>query len=247
MRAVVVEDIPDVREALVEMISTHCPEVEISGSAGSVVEAAKVIRDTNPDLLLLDVTLTDGTAFDLLDIVDFPGKVIFITASDAHAIRAFRYAALDYLLKPIDPGRLEAAISRASEMTRVVDEQMEMMRHNLDRQATPDRIALHTADRIHIVTLGEIVRCEADGNYTQFILRNKRPLLVAKTLKEYDKLMSEYGFLRVHQSHLVNLAHVKEYVKTDGTYLVMRDGSKIPVSTRKRQHVLAQIDRILHA
>jgi two-component system LytT family response regulator len=189
------------------------------------------------------VELPDGTGFDVIDMIDFPVKVIFVTGSDSHAIRAFRYAALDYLLKPVDPTDLVAAVERAKQSTAVDEERLNIYKSTAHVEKIPDRIALHTTDKIQFIDINDIIRCMADGNYTRFYLKGNVTLLVARTLKDYDNLLSGAGFLRVHQSHLVNLKYIKEYIKSDGGYLVMQDGTKVPISTRKKAEVLDGLDK----
>jgi len=247
MKAVIIEDQLDVREELVGLVTAHCPGISIAGEAGTVVGAARLVRETRPELLFLDIELPDGTGFDLLDIVDVPVKVIFITGSDAYAIRAFRYAAIDYLLKPVDPEELVAAVQRAGEASVLDTNQLALYKTFVQKpDAAPEKIALHTSDKIHFIQIADIIRCMADGNYTKFYLRDGTSLLVARTLKDYDKLLSAADFIRVHQSHLVNMDAVTEYVKTDGGYLVMSDKAKIPVSTRKKAEVLERFGDIPH-
>jgi two-component system LytT family response regulator len=248
MKAVIIEDQPDVREELSQLVTKHCPDISLAGAAGTVVSAARLVRETHPDLIFLDIELPDGTGFDLLDILEKQVKVIFITGSDEYAIRAFRYAAIDYLLKPVDPEELSAAVKRANLGASLSTDQLDLYRDSLKKpESIPDRIALHTSDKIHFIQIADIIRCMADGNYTKFYLKDHNPLLVAKTLKDYDKLLSSADFIRVHQSHLVNMGAVREYVKTDGGYLVMSDGAKIPVSTRKKSEVLERFGDIPHA
>jgi len=247
MRAIIIEDIVEVRQALNGLISDSCPEVEIVGEADSVVAGTKLIREVQPDLVFLDIELPDGTGFDILDLADMPVRVIFTTASDEYAIRAFKYAAIDYLQKPISRDELLSAVTRAHKSGPVEPQQMGILKDTLATDKVPERIALHTMDRIHLISVDDIIRCEADGNYTMFYIKNRAALLVAKTLKEYDKLLSGDKFLRVHQSHLVNLDEIREYVKKDGGYLVMNDGNDVAVSTRKRPDVLRRLDQIAHA
>ena len=245
MKSVVIEDNHEMRAAMVSRIKRVCPDVEVVGEAASVVEAAKVIKARKPDLLFLDIELPDGTGFDILDIIDGPVKVICTTASDSYAMRAFKYAAIDYLLKPIDEAELKLAVDRASEGAPVHETQVGILGEAI-AGAAPQRIALHTSDKIIFVEVDEMVRCEADGNYTRFFVKEKSPILVARTLKEYDNLLTGKRFFRVHQSHLVNRDEVREFVKTDGGYLVMSDGTKVPVSTRRRQKVLDWLNDIPH-
>jgi len=247
MRAIIIEDIEEVRTGLKRLISDSCPEVEVVGEADTVVAGAKLVKEVNPDLIFLDIELPDGTGFDILDITDAPVHVVFTTASDEYAIRAFKYAAIDYLQKPISREELMSAVVRAHKSGPVEMQQMGILKETLASDAVPERIALHTMDRIHLINVGDIIRCEADGNYTMFYIKNRTALLVAKTLKEYDRLLAGEKFMRVHQSHLVNVEEIREYVKTDGGYLVMNDGNDVAVSTRKRPEVLRRLDQIAHA
>lgn len=245
MKAIIVEDQPAIREEIQGLVRAHCPDVEIHGSADSVVTAAKLVRDVQPELIFLDIELPDGTGFDLLDIIDVPVKVIFITGSDSYATRAFRYAAIDYLLKPVDSVELVEAVKRAQTGPSLEQDRLQLSRNIIaGAQQLPDRLALHTAEKIHFIEIKNILRCMADGNYTKFFLRDNTSLLVARTLKDYDNLLSDADFIRVHQSHLVNMKAAKEYVKVDGGYLVMSDGAKIPVSTRKKAVVMERFGRI---
>ncbi len=247
MKAFLIEDQPQIREELKTMIEALCPEITLVGGAGTVVDAAKQVREKAPELLFLDIELPDGSGFDLLDIIDTPVKVIFITGSDAYAIRAFRYAAIDYFLKPVDTEELIAAVQRAESMPPLDTERLSIYHSALSGEKKfPERIALHTSEKIQFIEIANIIRCMADGNYTRFYLKGNTALLVAKTLKDYDRLLSGADFVRVHQSHLVNMNAVKEYVKTDGGYLMI-DGSKIPVSTRKKADVLERLGDIPHA
>ena len=239
MRTVIVEDVDSIRKSMVERVKTQVPDLDFVGEAATVVEALKVIRQSKPDLLLLDIELPDGTAFDILDLVLDVPHVIFTTGAEEYALRAFRYAAADYLLKPISTEDLIDAVKRVKSQEQTAKDRMTVLREHLDNRR--ERISLHTQDRLIIVEISSIIRCEADGNYTRFIIDGEKPVLVAKTLKEYDKLLGDSGFVRVHQSHLVNLSKVKEFVKHDGGYLVMTDMSKVPVSTRKRSEVVERL------
>ncbi len=241
-RTVVVEDVASLRRDLMAGIKKSIPSLAIVGEAGSVVEALGVIKEAKPDLLLLDIELPDGTAFDILKLLDNPPKVIFTTGADQYAISAFRYAAVDYLLKPVTMSDIRDAVARLGSVANKTDENIEVLKEHLSN--TRSRIALHTQEKLVVVPINDIVRCESDGNYTRFIFRDGKPLLVAKTLKEYDELLSGSEFLRVHQSHLVNLMEVRAYVRQDGGYLEMSDGSKVPVSTRKRTEVLERISSL---
>lgn len=243
--AFIVEDHPESLDFLKRLIDQYCEGIRIVGEAGSVVEAAKKLKKEKPMLVFLDVELEDGTGFDLLEILDeVPFALIFITASDHYAVKAFRFAAIDYLLKPIDSEQLKQAIERARRQLRTDDAQLEILQTGIQGMATMEKLALHTHERIDIVDLHDIIRCEADGNYTTFKLAGGRKILVTRTLKEYDRLLSPQGFLRVHQSHLVNPDHIHSFHKHDGGYLELSNGEKIPVSTRRRAFVVAALESL---
>ena len=243
MKALLIDDMPPARAALRADLTAYCPEVTLLGETDSVVTGAKAVRQHQPDLLFLDIQLGDGTGFDLLEILPAPlPKVIFTTASDAFALRAFRYAAVDYLLKPIDPDALRAAVDKAKARSAPAD--FDHLLDNVRRPEPPQRLALHTQDTIEIVPVGNIIRLEAAGNYTQFFFANGKKLLVTRTLKEFDQLLQDHKFLRVHQSHLVNPNYLKSFVKTDGGYLVLTEGTKVPVSVRKRPEVVKLLERL---
>ncbi|MCB0687441.1 MAG: response regulator transcription factor [Saprospiraceae bacterium] len=237
IKAVLIDDVPAALKMLASDLNQYCPEVEIVGTAGSVVEGAKLLKKLYPDVVFLDIELEDGTGFDLLQILpEVNFKIIFVTASDQHAIRAFRFSAIDYLLKPIDVDELKEAVFKAS----MVDsrEKVDVLLDHWTDKAENNRLALHSSEEIKVVEIGNIIRCESDNNYTTFHFTNGTKFLVAKTLKSFDQILSEKGFYRVHQSHLVNVQHIKSYIKTEGGYLMMSDQSRVPVAVRKKTEVL---------
>lgn len=245
IKAVLIDDMPEALDLLQKDLAAYCPEVEIIGTAQSVVEGSKILRKLEPDVVFLDIELQDGTGFDILEILGaIPFKVIFTTASDAHAIRAFRFSAIDYLLKPIDPEELKAALTKLKETTSNGQERIDLLLDSVKETSGPKRLALHTLDKIQVVEISEIVRCESNGNYTTFYFGAGEKLLVTKTLKDFDKMLTEYGFIRVHQSHLINTRHIKEYIKTEGGYLVMKDGSRVSVSVRKKPMVMKLLEQL---
>ncbi len=237
----VIDDVPLARKSLIKDIKEHCPGVEIAGEASSVVEAGKMVQKVKPDLLFLDIDLGDGDGFDVIDILNHLNlPIIFTTASDQHAIKAFRYKAIDYLLKPINPEQLKEAVGKV--MTVVTGKNKAGEEKQTVTMA--GKLALHTADFIKIVDTGQIIRLEADGNYTRFYLSGGERVLITRTLKEYDELLAPQGFLRVHQSHLINLDQIESYVKSDGGYIRMKDQSRVPVSVRKKSMVIDRIQEI---
>ena len=187
-----------------------------------------------------------GGGFDLLDLLsDISFKIIFITASDAHGIKAFRYAAIDYLLKPIDPDELVEALKKFRESGINENDKYQFLNESLKNHNKPnERLALHSQDKIQIVEISSILRCESSVNYTTFFFIDGKQIVVTRTLKEFGDLLGEQGFFRVHQSHLVNTKHIKEYVKSEGGHLIMNDGNLIPVSVRKRPEVMKMLDRL---
>ncbi|HMQ60836.1 MAG TPA: LytTR family DNA-binding domain-containing protein [Flavilitoribacter sp.] len=240
MTALIVEDMPQAAQVLQKDLETHCPEVEVIGTAHSIVAAAKLLNQTDPDLIFLDILLGDGTGFDLLEILpNLRARIIFVTASDEFAIRAFRYAAVDYLLKPIEPAQLAEAVRRAKIQLPGADESIHLLKETIRRpEALPNRISLASQERILVVEIEEIIRCEADGNNTRFVLSSGEKVFVTKTLKQYEQLLEQHGFLRVHQSHLVNTRYIHEFVKRDGGYIRMKNGDIAPVSVRKKAEIM---------
>lgn len=245
MRAIIIDDMPQAVQLLRNDLAACCPEVEVIGDAEGVVSGARLIKQLKPELLFLDIQLQDGTGFDLLEILpeELHFQVIFTTVSDAHAIRAFRYAAIDYLLKPLNPEELKEAVAKARRATgEQSKEKLGLLLDAMKQPTAPRRIALHTQEKIQIVDVDSIVRCEASSNYTTFHFLDRSKLLVSKTLKEFERMLQEHPFLRVHQSHLVNLQHVKAFLKADGGYLQMTDDGRVPVSFRKRAAVLEALE-----
>ena len=241
--AAIVDDVAQAGATLKEDLANYCPDVEIIGEADGVVTGSKLLKSINPDIVFLDIQLQDGSGFDILEIVsDLTAKVIFTTASDAFAIKAFKFSAVDYLLKPVDPDELIEAVKKASENSVPADKNYDLLLDTVKEKSLPQRMALHTLEKIHVTEIADIVRCESNGNYTTFFFKNGQKLLVTKTLKEFDQMLSEHNFARVHQSHLINTHLIKEYVKVDGGYLVMHDGSRVPVSLRKKSTVMKLLE-----
>lgn len=237
IRAVIIDDIPEAIAVLKSDLENYCVNIEVVGSADGVVTGAKLIREIKPDLVFLDIQMKDGSGFDLLEILpDVQFKLIFTTASDEFAVKAFKFSAVDYLLKPIDPDELMDAVSRVETQDKAA-QRIDLLKENFVKTK---KIALNTLEKIHIVNVEEILRCESNINYTMFYFTDGSKLLVTKTLKEFDNLLSEHNFIRVHQSHLINTHFIKEFLKSSGE-IVMKDGTKVPVSTRKKQVLMDMI------
>ena len=245
LKAVIIDDVAQARDTLREDIETYCTHIEIIGEAEGVVSGSKLLKKVNPDVVFLDIQMQDGSGFDILEILpEINFQVIFTTASDAFAIKAFRFSAIDYLLKPIDPDELMDAVKKLAMSEKSISKngKLDLLLNTVKEKTLPKRLALHTLEKIHVTEIEDIIRCESSGNYTTFYFKGGQKLLVTKTLKEYDQLLAEHEFVRVHQSHLINASQIKEFVKIDGGYLVMRDGTKVPVSLRKKSNVMKLLE-----
>lgn len=246
LRIYIVDDEGPARRGLVEMVQASALPVEVVGQAATVEEAVEGIRDTDPDLLLLDIHLGKGNGFDLLDrLGEAAPRVVFITAHDQYAVRAFRLAAVDYLLKPITSSMLHDTLLRAMGNRSQGQERiaLSVLRDNRAQPAEP-RIAVPTADGLHLFDPRHVVRCESEGNYTTLFDNGGRKLVCARTLKDFDELLVPYGFIRAHASHLVNMLSVKRYSAREGGFLEMNDGTRVPVAQRKRQQVLDALNAL---
>ncbi|NVK51521.1 MAG: response regulator transcription factor [Flavobacteriaceae bacterium] len=244
--AILVDDIPQALEMLQNDIINKHPNIQIIGTAHGVVDAAKLLQKQQPDILFLDIMLGDGTGFDILEIIpNLQSKIIFITASDEYAIKAFKFAAIDYVLKPYSDEDLSLAINKAIKSIRPHQAQLDVLQQAVNNPTQKaQKISLHTLDKIIVVELDEIVRCKSDNNYTTFYFDNGSKIMVTKTLKYFADLLKGSHFIRVHQSHLINTKFIKEYIKSDGGYLVLKDKSTVPVSVRKKTEVLQFLEKI---
>ncbi|MBM3435377.1 MAG: response regulator transcription factor [Bacteroidetes bacterium] len=240
----IIDDESKARETIINILSLSKTDIRIAGEAGSVSSGFELISREHPDLVLLDINMPDGTGFDLLKKFEkIPFKVVFITAHEEYAIKAFKFSAIDYILKPIMAGDLLQAVDKANESKSKQDTEIKLtaLLSNLDKIR---KIVLKTAESIHIIQVKNIIRCEADINYTTFYLDNNEKLLVSKTLKDYVDLLEHSGFFRPHQSHLVNLDHIVRYDKTEGGHLVMSDDAIVPVSTRKKEELFSIFEKM---
>ena len=240
LKAIIIDDMELARVSLKADLADYCPEVEVIGEADGVLNGAKLLKNTTPDILFLDIEMEDGDGFDLLDILsDEFGSVIFVTAREHYALKAFQYSAVDYLLKPVEPELLKKAVEKTKSLKPSTKEQLTILKENMEKEPKFDRIALHTSDKIVVSELKNIIRLEAMTNYTYFYFADGSKLLITKTLKEYDTMLADSGFVRVHQSHLINMEHVQAYVKTEGGYILMKNSEIVPVSVRKKAYVVS--------
>jgi two-component system LytT family response regulator len=242
--AILIDDDDNLRAGMQSLLGRYAPEIKIIGEADSVKTGSELLLQNPPQVVFLDIHLGDGSGFDLLEEVNKKGKlnsqIVFITAHEQYAIKAFRFSALDFLLKPIDPeelkkviGKIKTVLEKSTNVAHI-DLLLENIRKKVDNFK---RIALSTSDGIHLFEISDIIRCESLDNYTKFFIKNSKPILISKTLKEYEELLTEHGFERIHQSHLINLAYLKSYIKKEGGYVIMADNTNLPVSQRKKDRL----------
>jgi len=218
--AIIIDDMELARASLKSEIEDCLPQIEIIGEADGVVQGIKLIKECKPEIVFLDIEMNDGDGFDVLDILtDLNSKVIFVTASNEYAIKAFQYAAVDYIMKPADSELLQKAVQKVIVQGNTHKDQIALMKEQIKEDRKPStKLALHTSDKIQIVDFSEIVRLEAMGNYTTFYLSGGSKILVTRTLKEYDKLLSPSGYLRVHQYIFDLQSRIWPEVFSDSTY-----------------------------
>ncbi len=246
--AVIVDDEKRSRSFLKGHINTFCPDVEIVGEAESVSTAVKVIQDFNPELVFLDIKMPDGTGFDVIERLrkedkteSLKFKIIFTTAFDQYAIKAIKFSALDYLLKPVDPEELMAALkkNKGGGPQKSINDNIDVLISNVKSlSGSNKKIALNTSNKTYICKIDEIMRCESSGSYTLFYIKNMEPILISKSLGETEDLLKEHQFERIHKSHLINLNYLRTFIKSDGGFVEMENGDKIPVSNRKREYLI---------
>jgi two-component system, LytTR family, response regulator len=244
MKAVIVEDEMHSRETLRNLIEEFCLDVEVAGMAGSVKDAVELIRQVKPQVVFLDIELQVGSGFDVLaQVSDLSFDVIFTTAYEHYAIRAIKFSSLDYLLKPIDLEELQQAIAKARTHQNEFSQrqQLDVLLANMAGKGMK-KICLATADRLEFVKVEEIVMCEASGSYTQVYLKDNKKILVSKNLKEYETLLADENFMRVHNSFLINLNEVKQFVKSEGGYILMNNNQQVSVSPKKRDEFFTRMN-----
>ncbi len=236
--AVIIDDEPRVRDSLTKMLAIHCPTIKLVGQANSIETGYHIINHLKPEVVFLDIKMPDGTGFDLLkrfQKIDF--YFFIITAYEEFAIKAFKFSALDYLLKPIDPSDLIKAVDKLTSKINVeeTNRRVNLLMANMEaNEMESNKLVLKTIDNIYIVETKDIVRCESLNNCTKFFTVNLQEILVSKTLKDYDELLTPLGFIRCHQSHLVNKNFVQSFHRFPNPLLKLKNGVIVPVSMRKR-------------
>jgi two-component system LytT family response regulator len=245
IRTVIVDDEKNSIITVQKLAEKYTPEIEVVGTAQSVAEAVEVIKEKKPDLVFLDISMPDGDGFNVLEkLNDLDFKVVFITAYDQYAIKAFEFAALHYLLKPIKGEDLQHAIERFREENEKTDLNVQVdLLKNLLSQNELKRLVLSTSTGIHIIDIDDIVRCESSNNYTTFFFKDGKKIIVSKSIQIYEKLLSPYHFCRVHNKHIVNLKYVKKYVKGRGGHLLLDTGEQIDVSEGRKKAFLEKLEK----
>ncbi|MBC7568706.1 MAG: response regulator transcription factor [Spirosoma sp.] len=244
MKALIIDDETDNVRMLALQLGRHCPQVELVGQFSDSVEGLQAIRELKPALVFLDIEMPFMNGFQLLEQVgEITFHIVFVTAYDQYAVRAFRFSALDYLLKPIDSVDLIATVRRAENTSLINAQQLELMRQNYpvgiaNARINPSRIALPHASGMAFINTKQIIYCEADNNYTRFYLDNGDMYMVSKTLGDVQDVLEAGDFVRVHRQFMVNLDHIQKLVKGEGTYLMMTNGKSIPIARQQKDRLM---------
>lgn len=242
IKCVLVDDENNALEMMEWLLKTYCPEAEICAMCNSAAQGMEAIEKYRPDVVFLDIEMPKMNGFDMLERLDkLSFDVVFCTAYDQFAIKAFRYSALNYLLKPIDPDDLKETIKRLQQKKATPSrEQIELLFQHIHQPAKPavQRIALTTGDGMIFVSTADIVYCQAESNYTSVVMNNGRKILVSKVLKDIDETLAGSDFYRIHNSYLININQIQKYVRGDGGYVIMNDGASISISRSRRQEFM---------
>jgi two-component system LytT family response regulator len=248
IRAIIVDDELGARESLSKMLEKNCKQVEIIAKCDSMLSAFEAITNKEPDLVFLDIEMPNGNAFDLLEkFKEINFNIIFTTAYDHYAIKAIKFSAVDYILKPIDPEELIQAVRRFEERAgqkTSLDKQFKTLLSNVRTENKLKKVGIPDGDGLVFINLSDIIRCDSDGNYTFFILTNGKKIIASRTLGEYEQMFADDNFFRIHRSHLINLEHVKKYIKGEGGYVVMTDNSQVEVSRRNKTDFLEKLSHL---
>jgi two-component system LytT family response regulator len=244
LKALIIDDEFQSRNFLINLLQQYFPDIRVAGQASNVKEGLRGIKEHNPNIVFLDIQMKGETGFDLLNrLPEINFSLIFTTAFDKYAIKAFRFNAIDYLLKPIITDELIEAVNKVKQRTAPAQSaskmQVEQLYHDITNpQKIHDKIAIPTAEGFIVIAVDEIVYCHADSNYTEFYLTDKKCILSSYTLKQYDEILTPQSFFRAHRSYLINLAHVKMYRRGEGGEIVMSNGHEIELSRTHKDEFL---------
>ncbi len=248
IQAIIIDDEKTSRDALAGLLKRYCEQVEIIGEADGVESGKKILNELKPDVVFLDIQMPDGSGFKLMEEVGekLEAQVVFTTAFDQFAIKAIKYSALDYLLKPVLVEELMACVQKVEKIKETGDGagNMRVFIENIKQEKNnPEKIVLATSEGVYVVKISEVVRCQSNDYYTFFYFKDGKKLLVSKTLKESEELLQDKRFFRPHKSHLVNMKYIESFDKPNTT-IILNDGTRIPVSRRKRDNVVEIIRNI---
>ena len=243
-KTVIIDDEKNAQNSLIKIIENFCPELEIAGTAENVKSGINLILSEKPDIVFLDIEMPDGSGFDLLkQLPEHNFSLIFATGHNNFAIKAFKFNAVDYILKPVDIQDVINAVNRAVKNLNIYGNQnaIKQLLQSVNSDK-PEKLVLKTSENIYIININDIIRCESDGSYTTFFLNNGKKILVSKNLKEYENMLKDKNFIRTHNSHLINLQYAERYSKSEGGVLYLQNGNQIPVSVRKKEAVLFALE-----
>ena len=247
MTAIIIEDEADNQEVLRLLLSQYFPNIHLLGQYFTAQEGLLALKTLQPELVFLDIGLPDMTGFELLhQLAEIPFGVVFVSAHEHHAAQAFRWSALDFLVKPVTATLLAEAIEKAEQRRTLPNttQQLKLLLENinsLQKTKAIAKLALPTTSDIEFVQINDIIRIEGDKNYSTFFLMDKRKITVSRTLGEYEKMLEHSNFMRIQKSHIINLVHVKKFIKSDGGWVLTADGAEVPVSPLKRELLLLQL------
>ena len=240
LKAIIIDDEPDCVKLLALQLKMYCPQVQVAAECTASSEGILKIKELQPDIVFLDIEMPVMNGFQLLEQVgNINFSLVFVTAYDQFAVKAFRFNALDYLLKPIDGKDLKVAVEKALHQ-KLDPQQLRLMKQQLSNgeRFQPDKIALPYQNGVTFAEIKNVLYCEADNNYTRFFIAGGQQYIVSKTLGDIQDVLEERNFLRVHRQYLVNLDHIKKYVRGDGNYLIMSNDESIPVARNKKERLI---------
>ncbi|MEO7531323.1 MAG: LytTR family DNA-binding domain-containing protein [Sediminibacterium sp.] len=246
--AVIIDDEQNNIDNLEILLEQYCPQVTVTAKALNATDGEAIILEHDPDIVFLDIQMPGKTGFALLQsLKTYHFELIFVTAFDQYGIQAVKFTALDYLLKPIDTEELKNAVNKAiyrsseKKQNKKLENLLQLLEHQ--QQKNLHRIALTSAKETRFIRTEDIIRCESSNNYTTFYLFGREKIMTSKPIFEYEEILAPYGFIRCHQSHLVNKKHVKSWVKEEGGYLLLDDATQVPISRQKKEYVKAELER----
>ena len=244
IKAIIIDDEPYCCEILAAMLESDCPEIEVISICNNGAEGLTAVKRESPDLVFLDVEMPKMNGFEMLEqLPSINFHLIFTTSYDQYALKAIRFSAIDYLLKPIDREELKAAVQKVKDRFQIpVPQQLEILLQKFKQPSNPvNKIALPTMEGLQMIPIETIISCESDDNYTTLKLKHGKKLLVTRSLKDIEESLEQHSFIRVHRSYLVNLNEIEKYIKGEGGYLMMSDGATIDVARNKKEVLLKKL------